>query len=69
MALYKIGITKKTLVHRYRAQQFETLLVRETTRLFAWRAEQAILLKFEKYRQNGDIGMAPPNVLALIFPN
>ena len=54
--LYKIGITKNTLAYRYSTQQFEILLVRETTRLFAWRAEQAILLKFEKYRQNGDIG-------------
>ena len=55
--LYKIGITKKTLAHRYSPQPFETLLVRETTRLFAWRAEQAILSKFAKYRQNGDIGV------------
>lgn len=54
--MYKIGITKSTLAYRYSPQQFETLLVRETTRLFAWRAEQMILSKFAKYKQNGDIG-------------
>lgn len=52
---YKIGITKQSLAQRYTGQQFETLLVRETTRLFAWRAEQMILSEFAEYRQKGDI--------------
>lgn len=52
---YKIGITKNTLAHRYGSQQFETLLIRETTRLFAWRAEQMILFEFEEFKQRGDI--------------
>ena len=53
---YKIGITKKTLAQRYSGQKFETLLVRETTRLFAWRAEQLILSEFSEHKQKGDIG-------------
>lgn len=53
---YKIGITKKTLAHRYSGQEFKTLLIRETTRLFAWRAEQMILSEFAEYKQKGDIG-------------
>lgn len=52
---YKIGITKQTLSQRYGSQQFDILLVRETTRLFAWRAEQMILSEFAEYRQKGDI--------------
>ena len=52
---YKIGITKKTLAQRYGSQKFETLLVRETTRLFAWRAEQLILSEFSEHKQKGDI--------------
>lgn len=53
---YKIGITKQTLSQRYAGQRFETLLVRETTRLFAWRSEQMILSEFSEYRQRGNIG-------------
>ena len=53
--LYTIGITKKTLAQRYRGKQFEILFVRETTRLFAWRAEQMVLFEFEEYKQRGEI--------------
>lgn len=52
---YKIGITKTTLTQRYSGQEFKTLLVRETTRLFAWRAEQMILSEFAEHKQRGNI--------------